>query len=134
MTNTKKEPIEAPMKTGYKKVDAVIYVFDFIFDSAKKDIRVFVVTILFLMNVAGWGCFIWQVTVKDKKIKEATERCAEDFKEERLIWEHEKEILRGENAAVKNEFIKLSDDYKSYQKECNKKTESLLERLIKNGK
>ncbi len=133
MTN-KKETQTNPVKTGYKKVDAVIYVFDFIFDSAKKDIRVFVVTTLFLMNIAGWGCFVWQVITKDKAIKEYTEKHDANVQLEKAEHEKEKNLLRVENTEIKKEFVKRGEEFKAYQKECNKKTEQLLERLIKNGK
>lgn len=135
MTNTKNDKTPIPNgRTGYKKVDAVIYVVEFVFNSARKDFRAFVVTILVLMMVVGWACFIWQVMQKDKAVKEVVEKCTQDLKHSEEMNEQEKVILRNENAEVKREYINISDEFKAYQKSNIVKTEALLERLIKQKK
>lgn len=132
MPNT--QPKEETQKTGYKPVDAVIAVFVLMYNTSRKDVRAFIITILLLMAVSGWGYFVYEVWNRERNITAVREQCAKDFKTEREYFEDEKNDLFRETQELKKEYLEINNDFKAYQKECNAKTENLLERIIKLNK
>lgn len=68
-TGTNKPP--DIQKTGYKPVDAVLYVFVFLYDANRKNLRAFVNTLLILSLICVCSLYIEENRGKQKAIEEA---------------------------------------------------------------
>ena len=88
MPNT--QPNKETQKTGYKPVDAVIAVFILMYDTSRKDVRAFIISVLLLMVVFGWGCFVYMVWKGDDITIKVREQCKKDFDKEREYFEEER--------------------------------------------
>ena len=60
-----------PQKTGYKTIDAVLYVFVFLYDANRKNLRVFINTLLILSLICVCSLYIEENRGKQKAIEEA---------------------------------------------------------------
>jgi uncharacterized protein YlxW (UPF0749 family) len=58
-------------KTGYKTVDAVLYVFVFLYDANRKNLRAFINTLLILSLICVCSLYIEENRGKQKAVEEA---------------------------------------------------------------
>ena len=58
-------------KTGYKTIDAVLYIFVFLYDANRKNLRAFINTLLILSLICVCSLYIEENRNKQKAIEEA---------------------------------------------------------------
>ena len=98
------EKIKSPEKTGYKVIDAILYAFDYLFNTSRRDIKAFALTSFLLIAIVGWGLFVRQVA--NAKSNEEAIR-----KDERELCKVEVVQLRGEIESLKESFLSLENEY-----------------------
>lgn len=112
-----------PKKTGFKVVDAVLYCFFYLYNTARADIYAFTLIAFTLISITGWGLFVKQSTTTTKEIVLAR-------KDERDNCNTEKVVLRQDIDTLKKQLLKLEIEYKLSEKMANKSITELYERII----
>lgn len=110
-TDTDKKKVSFE-KTGYKHVDAVLYVFVFLYDANRKNLRAFINTLLILSLICVCSLYIEENNNKQKAIEEAI-----------------KEVeLRNEKTVL---YLKSQNDtlYRNLR-ECNKSINEIYQSIL----
>jgi uncharacterized protein HemX len=126
--NTKGSP------TGYRILDAVVFVFGFLFDNTRRDVSATFISILILFAVSGWGFVVWIFVKSDKSDKEQFDKYKIELQKEKEGCDRERQILRDEYKELRDEYGALEEVCKDEQKENSKKINELYERLLKINK
>ena len=102
-------------KTGYKAVDATIFVFSFLYDANRRNLRAFINTVLLLSIITISYLYIKEKTSTNEKIEEA------------LIGQ------RKENSKVFTFLWAKNDSLLKDLKECNSSINRIYDKLLENN-
>lgn len=114
-----------PIHTGIKTVDAVLYTFDYLFSTAKRDRWVFTFLCLLLIAVAGWGLYVRESQNADNRVEIAR-------REEREMCQREMTELKNDISELQTRYINLENDFKTAEKQGNEAISKLYERMLQN--
>jgi hypothetical protein len=121
--NTRKtnEKPDAPLvKTGYKTVDAVLYIFVFLYDANRRNLRAFINTLLILSLICVCSLYIDENRNKQKAVIEAVN--AAELRNEKNI-----AYLKSRNDTLYRNLLEcnhsINDIYQSVLKRADQESE-----------